>query len=264
MRTFWRRSIAFLLSRITLLLVIKPDQALSFGLGGFSVTDCGRHCIHAKSSSAFARSRSSRTTPVTRSQSMEPVTNIRFRKSCTTSGLNAVMDIVGVSPEPIHSAFAFATFGPQPFWLLMIVLPNKEFTKKIMGKMDVVIFFALVHFFIVSASIVQPGATAPLLEFNDVFDPAKDSQAAFMNMVTNYPNFVAEEWPHVLTWDLFVGRYIWLDGLKRGIFTSHSVLFTNLIGPPGLLLHLGTCLVTGKGFGGSNEALEDDNYEIEN
>lgn len=81
---------------------------------------------------------------------------------------------------------------------------------------DVVIFFALLHFFIVSASIVQPGATAPLLEFNDVFDPAKDSQAAFMNMVTNYPNFVAEEWPHVLTWDLFVGRYIWLDGLKRG------------------------------------------------
>lgn len=81
---------------------------------------------------------------------------------------------------------------------------------------DVVIFFALVHFFIVSASIAQPDSTAPLLEFNDVFDPSKDSQAAFMNMVTNYPNFVAEEWPHVLTWDLFVGRWIWLDGLKRG------------------------------------------------
>jgi hypothetical protein len=156
----------------------------------------------------------------------------------------------------------------------------------------------LLHFFIVSASIVQPGATAPLLEFNDVFDPSKDSQAAFMNMVTNYPNFVAEEWPHVLTWDLFVGRYIWLDGLKRGrllstiqksfvrrksffdgyativsyrfcrclpfshsdsgIFTSHSVLFANLIGPPGLLIHWVTCLVTGKGFGGSNEALENE------
>jgi hypothetical protein len=81
---------------------------------------------------------------------------------------------------------------------------------------DVVIFFALLHFFIVAASIVQPDSTAPLLEFNDVFDPSKDSQAAFMNMVTNYPNFVAEEWSHVLTWDLFVGRWIWLDGLKRG------------------------------------------------
>ena len=118
---------------------------------------------------------------------------------------------------------------------------------------DVVIFFALLHLFIVGSSIVQPGATAPLLEFNDVFDPSKDSQAAFMNMVTNYPNFVAEEWPHVLTWDLFVGRWIWLDGIRRGIFTRHSVLFCNLIGPPGLLLHWITCLVTGKGFGG-NEA----------
>jgi Domain of unknown function (DUF4281) len=84
------------------------------------------------------------------------------------------------------------------------------------GRADIVLFFALTHFFIVSASIVQPGATAPLLEFNSVFDPTKDSQAAFMNMVTNFPNFVAEEWSHVLTWDLFVGRWIWLDGLKRG------------------------------------------------
>jgi hypothetical protein len=45
------------------------------------------------------------------------------------------MDIVGISPEPIHTAFALATFGPQPFWLLMILLPNASFTKKIMGSM---------------------------------------------------------------------------------------------------------------------------------
>jgi hypothetical protein len=67
-------------------------------------------------------------------------------------------------------------------------------------------------------------------------------------------NFVSE-WGHVLTWDLFVGRWVWLDGLRRGVFTSHSVLFCNLIGPPGLLIHWFTCLVTGKGFV-DNEALE--------
>jgi len=188
------------------------------------------------------------------------ITKIHQRRQNIGSRLNAVMDIVGVSPEPIHTAFAFATFGPQPFWLLMILVPNLPLTKNLMGKMDVVIFFALVHFFIVAASIVQPDSTAPLLEFNDVFDPSKDSQAAFMNMVTNYPNFVAEEWPHVLTWDLFVGRWIWLDGLKRGIFTPHSVLFTNLIGPPGLLLHWITCLVTKKGFG-ANEVPQGDNAD---
>jgi len=250
--------------KLALLLVLKPDKALSFGCGVLSVTDSCRHSAHAEPFSAFARSNGMiKIRPTTYKQAIHPSTTIPRTKSYSDFRLNAVMDIVGVSPEPIHSAFAFATFGPQPFWLLMILLPKTEFTKRIMGKMDVVIFFALVHFFIVSASIAQPGATAPLLEFNDVFDPAKDTQAAFMNMVTNYPNFVAEEWPHVLTWDLFVGRYIWLDGLKRGIFTSHSVLFANLIGPPGLLLHWVTCLVTGKGFGDSNEAQENDNYEAE-
>lgn len=121
---------------------------------------------------------------------------------------------------------------------------------------DIVLLCALVHFAIVSASILQPDSTAPLLEFNNVFDPSGDPQAAFMNMVTNYPNFVAEEWSHVLTWDLFVGRWIWLDGLQRGIFTSHSVLLCNLIGPPGLLLHWITCQLTGKGFVG-NQASTD-------
>ena len=53
-----------------------------------------------------------------------------------------------------------------------------------------------------------------------------------------YKNFAAEEWTHELTWDLFVGRWIWLEGRRRNIFTSHSVLLTNLIGPPGLLLHV--------------------------
>ena len=120
---------------------------------------------------------------------------------------------------------------------------------------EVVTLFCLVHFFIVVASIVQPGGSAPLVEFADVFDPAGDPQRAFINMM-QYPNFVTEEWSHVLTWDLFVGRWIWLDGLRRGIFTSHSVLLCNLIGPPGLLLHWATCIVTGNGVVG-NEVPEE-------
>ncbi|GAX18360.1 hypothetical protein FisN_23Hu254 [Fistulifera solaris] len=116
-----------------------------------------------------------------------------------------------------------------------------------MGGLEILLLCALVHFFIVSASLaLGEDATAPLAEFNDVFDPSGDPQAAFMGMTSNYPNFVAEEWSHVLTWDLFVGRYVWLDGLRRGIFTPHSVLFCNLIGPPGLLLHWLTCTLSGK------------------
>jgi hypothetical protein len=40
---------------------------------------------------------------------------------------------VPLSSEPIHTAFTVATFLPQPFWLLIILLPNTAITKKIMG-----------------------------------------------------------------------------------------------------------------------------------
>jgi hypothetical protein len=169
------------------------------------------------------------------------------------SSLHALLDpmLLSVATDPsspaIQQAFSAATFFPQPFWLLLVFIPKSDLTKKIMGGLELVTLCCLIHFFIVSASIVQPGGTAPLEEFSGVFDPAGNPQEAFLGMM-QYPNFVSEEWSHVLTWDLFVGRWIWLDGLKRNIFTSHSVLLCNLIGPPGLLLHWATCLVTGKGL----------------
>jgi len=156
--------------------------------------------------------------------------------------------------DDVKQAFNVATFLPQPFWLFLILLPNSNFTKKIMGGLEIVGLFALVHLFIVITSAAQTDGTAPLVEFNDVFDPSGNPQGAMINMM-KYPNFVSEEWSHVLTWDLFVGRWIWLDGLKRGIFTSHSVLLSNLIGPPGLLLHWITCLFSKKDVFPGNEAL---------
>ena len=90
----------------------------------------------------------------------------------------------------------------------------------------------------------------------DVFDPNGAPQRAMMGMMS-YPNFVSEEWSHVLAWDLFVGRFIWLDGVARGVFTPHSTLFCNLIGPPGLLIHFVTCLLTGKGLPPTDAAVEE-------
>jgi hypothetical protein len=58
---------------------------------------------------------------------------------------------------------------------------------------------SLLHLAIVLASLGEQDATAPLAEFNNVFDPAGDPQQAFIGMVSKYPNFVAEEWSHVLT-----------------------------------------------------------------
>eukprot|EP00636_Phaeomonas_parva_P006651 CAMPEP_0118878890 /NCGR_PEP_ID=MMETSP1163-20130328/18757_1 /TAXON_ID=124430 /ORGANISM="Phaeomonas parva, Strain CCMP2877" /LENGTH=251 /DNA_ID=CAMNT_0006814865 /DNA_START=95 /DNA_END=850 /DNA_ORIENTATION=+ len=160
------------------------------------------------------------------------------------------------SNADVAQLFNAATFGPQILWLFMILLPNAGVTKKIMGPLPSVIAFCLVHFAIVVISASQEAGTAPIAEFAGVFDPAGEPLKAMQGMMS-YPNFVSEEWSHVLTWDLFVGRYIWLDGLRRGIFTPHSVLLCNLIGPPGLLLHCATSLLSGKGLPGVDELEEE-------
>lgn len=173
----------------------------------------------------------------------------------STAFVSTVSDVL--SNAGITKAFSAATFGPQYLWILLVLFPNTKITKKVMGGYGGIIAFSLIHLFIVVVSASQPDGTAPMAEFSDVFDPSGDPQQAMVGMM-RYPNFVTEEWSHVLTWDLFVGRFIWLDGIKRGIFTPHSVLLTNLIGPPGLLLHFATCLVTGKGIPGNEVPEEDD------
>lgn len=187
--------------------------------------------------------------PPTHQALLDPYLLETAAASASASSYSSLLsaDAIGSSADSIKTAFSVATFLPQPFWLFLILLPNAGITKKLFGNLNLITVFCLVHFFIVVTSIMEPGGTAPMAEFNDVFDPSGDPQAAMIGMM-RYPNFVSEEWSHVLTWDLFVGRAIWLDGLKRGVFTSHSVLLCNLIGPPGYLLHLATCLVTGKGL----------------
>eukprot|EP00607_Mallomonas_marina_P005543 CAMPEP_0182427938 /NCGR_PEP_ID=MMETSP1167-20130531/20902_1 /TAXON_ID=2988 /ORGANISM="Mallomonas Sp, Strain CCMP3275" /LENGTH=455 /DNA_ID=CAMNT_0024610541 /DNA_START=288 /DNA_END=1656 /DNA_ORIENTATION=+ len=120
-----------------------------------------------------------------------------------------------------------------------------EAYKRSYGNMVANTIFLVCALFIVGLSISQPEGTAPIAQFADVFDPSGNPLQAMMGMMS-YKNFVSEEWSHVLTWDLLVGRLIWMDGLQSGIFTSHSVLLTNLIGPPGLLLHFATCLLLKK------------------
>jgi len=41
-----------------------------------------------------------------------------------------------------------------------------------------------------------------------------------MQEMRQYPVFVSEEWAHVLAWDLFVGRYVYLDGLEKVSYDS--------------------------------------------
>ena len=153
-------------------------------------------------------------------------------------------------PELIDLGVSIDTFAPQPFWLLMVAAPENDFTKKIMGPIAPILLLSAVHLLVVLLAASAPGGTEPILIFADVFDPTKN-QLDGMVRLFEVRDFVAEEWPHVLIWDLFAGRAIWLDAQARGVpssLTAPSLLLTNFIGPPGLLLYAFLCTVTGRGL----------------
>ena len=172
------------------------------------------------------------------------VTHVFSRVRAAQPSMLSVADASGI----IDMAVSFDTFVPQPFWLLLVALPRTELTRKIMGPIGPVLGLSLVHLAIVVLAASKPGGTEPILIFADVFDPAQ-SQLAGMERLFEVRDFVAEEWPHVLIWDLFVGRAIWLDAISRDVaFAWPALLLTNGIGPPGLLLYVLISLVQGKGI----------------
>ena len=174
--------------------------------------------------------------------------------------LEAGVDGVSFTDAFISNGVTFDTFVPQPFWILMIAAGGTKVSKKVMGDygIGVILVLGLVHLAIVVLAASENGGegTAPILLFADEFDPSKD-QLGVMTQLFAFRNFCAEEWPHVLIWDLFVGRLIWLDGVDRDIVCWHSLLLTNFIGPPGLLLHAATSALSGKGLPTLGGAAED-------
>lgn len=157
-----------------------------------------------------------------------------------------------ISPEPIHTIFSIATSLPQPFFLWLIVFPKSQFTKRFLGNIQVPVVMALLYLAVVVSSVVLAnsaspgGATASLNEFMGVFSPSGDPQAALVHLAQTSPDLVAALWCHLLAWDFFAAWWIWRDGVKRDIVTSHSVLLCNLLGPVGLLSHWITCGLSGK------------------
>jgi hypothetical protein len=103
----------------------------------------------------------------------------------------SILSSIGTNAD-VAKAFNFATFVPQPLWLLMIVAPKQKLTKTVMEPLFPLILFSLCHLFIVIVSATQVDETAPIAEFANVFDPAGDPLKAMIGMM-DYPNFVSGE-----------------------------------------------------------------------
>ena len=129
----------------------------------------------------------------------------------------------------MEGVFGLSNLLVAPFWLLAILLPRWRLTERVMRSPLVALGPAALY-----AALVAPRLPelAPAL-----LRPELPAIAALLGT----PEGATLAWAHFLAFDLFVGRWVYLDGRGRGVsawVTSPLLLLTLLFGPLGFLLHL--------------------------
>jgi Domain of unknown function (DUF4281) len=139
----------------------------------------------------------------------------------------------------IAQLFDIANLFVLPFWAIMILLPNWGVTRKVMESYLPFIALAGLYIYLFAASITPENAQA-------LSNPTLSDIARFFSVETA----AATGWIHFLVIDLFVGRWIYWQGQKTGVITTHSLALCLFAGPMGLLSHIITAWVTQKFFSG--------------
>lgn len=116
-----------------------------------------------------------------------------------------------------------------PFWALMILAPGWSWTRRIIASPLIVLPPVLIY-----AALVVPA-------LGDVLPAVASPTLDGVRELLGTPDGAAAGWAHMIAFDLFVGRWSWLDARDRRIpalIMAPVLLLTILLGPLGLLTYL--------------------------
>ena len=124
-------------------------------------------------------------------------------------------------------AYTVINSSSAPIWLAMILAPRSRVTRWLVGR----------------AGLLDVGlgvGYAALLAAGTIRNrrPPDYRHPEAVRAALLAPETFLAAWAHYITFDLFVGRWIWEDALARGRSARLTLLLTWLFGPAGLSLHL--------------------------
>ena len=134
----------------------------------------------------------------------------------------------------METLFNLSNLLVMPFWLLMIFLPGWRWTQRIMRSLWPIVVLAGIYAVVLLSQIGDAAGS--------LLNPSLDGIASLLGT----PAGAAAGWVHFLAFDLFVGRWAYLDSRTRGIsawLVAPTLFFVLMAGPLGLLLYLALRLV---------------------
>ena len=129
---------------------------------------------------------------------------------------------VAETPAEMQRAWSIVSFSTVPFWLAMIVAPRSRFTARLVGRAAPLHAALSVVY---SLSLVTAAAKADeRIDFGSLASVSRAFQR---------PEAMLAGWTHYITFDLFVGSWIWRQALAEGRSARLSLLLTWWAGPMG-------------------------------
>lgn len=129
----------------------------------------------------------------------------------------------------MDTAFRLSNFLVLPFWALMIFLPRWRWTERILRSPLVSLVPAALYTALVFPRLgeIWPAVARPTLNG--------------IALLLGSPAGATIAWVHFLAFDLFVGRWIYLDSRERQVsawLTAPLLFLALMLGPAGFLLYL--------------------------
>ena len=137
----------------------------------------------------------------------------------------------------METLFTLGNVLVMPFWLLMIFVPRWRLTERLLRSPLAAAPPALLYVVLIWPRLAEHVPTLLRPELHAVAGLLGSPAGATLG------------WTHFLAFDLFVGRWIYLDGRRRGLsawLTGPVLFLTLLLGPFGFLLHLGLRRILGR------------------
>jgi Domain of unknown function (DUF4281) len=125
--------------------------------------------------------------------------------------------------------FDLAFLVAVPFWFLMIVVPGWSWTRRIIGSPLIVLPALAVY--LVSVAPILPEFAAEML---------RPDLAGVRDLLATADG-TAAVWAHLIAFDLFIGRWMYLDSRERRVhplLMAPVLVLTILLSPFGLLSYL--------------------------
>ena len=153
-----------------------------------------------------------------------------------------------LSPEVINQPFLIANSTVCIPWLLMILAPKWDLTQKTFrSNWSILVPSIIFAFFFVGAALTDISSPIELVQkVKFLFIDAIQDPVKMQSMLSSGPGYAAQDWIHLIAWDLIGGRWIYLDGLDKKVPTQLSLVFTFTGGPLGFLVHWVTCTLNKK------------------